>query len=57
MRMSATASALAIAWKHELLLLGEPTERTASIEEITRHEIRTLLRAVRDDDAPEVQVP
>ena len=41
------ASALSIGWKHELLLLGEPTEREASVEEITRREIQTLL--VRDD--------
>lgn len=51
------ASALAIAWKHELLLLGEPTERTASVEELIRHEMRTLLKAVRDDDIPEAQEP
>ena len=42
------ASALNVAWKHELLLLGEPTERQASIEEITKKEIATLL--LRDDD-------
>ena len=39
------AAALNIAWKHELLLLGEPTERQASVEEITREEIRDLLVA------------
>jgi len=44
------AAALSIAWKHELLLLGEPTERQASIEEITKREIATLLVRVDDDD-------
>ena len=47
------AAALNIAWKHELLLLGEPTERQASIEEITKREIATLLVRDDDDDHPE----
>lgn len=37
------ASALSIGWKHELLVLGEPTERNAlSVEEVTRQEINAL---------------
>ena len=44
------AAALNIGWKHELLLLGEPTERHANLEEITKREISTLLR--REDDEP-----
>ncbi len=32
------ASALAIGWKHELLVLGEPTERQATVEEVIRRE-------------------
>lgn len=37
------ASALQIGWKHELLLLGEPTERQANIEEITKRELARWL--------------
>lgn len=38
------AAMLNIAWKHELLLLGEPSQRTeVSVEEITKREIATLL--------------
>ena len=44
------ASALNIGWKHELLLLGEPTERQANVEEIIRRETRELLKVVNDDD-------
>lgn len=45
------ASALNIAWKHELFLLGEPTERQATtIEEVTAREIQTLLKRVEVDD-------
>ena len=43
------ASALNIGWKHELLLLGEPTERNANVEEVTRREVRELL-VVNDED-------
>lgn len=32
------AQALAIGWKHELLILGEPTERQSTIEETIRRE-------------------
>ena len=32
------AAALNIAWKHELLILGEPTERQASVEEVIRRQ-------------------
>jgi hypothetical protein len=42
------AGALNVGWKHELLLLGDPTERTASIEEITKRELATLL--IHDDE-------
>ena len=42
------ASALNIGWKHELLLLGEPTERQANVEEITKREMARWL--VADDD-------
>jgi len=44
------ASALSIAWKHELLLLGEPTERQANVEELIRRETRELLVVVDDED-------
>ncbi len=44
------ASMLQIAWRHELLLLGEPTERAElSVEEVTKREIQTLLRRVEVD--------
>jgi hypothetical protein len=37
--------------KMERLLAGEASKRTElSIEEITRHEIRTLLKVVPDDE-------
>jgi len=32
------AAALGIAWRHELLILGEPTERQASVEETIKRE-------------------
>ncbi len=45
-------AALNIAWKHELVLLGEASERTElSVEEITKSEIRDLL-VVDEDEAP-----
>jgi ATPase subunit of ABC transporter with duplicated ATPase domains len=44
------ASALSVAWKHELLLLGEPTERQANVEELIKRETRDLLMVVDDDD-------
>jgi hypothetical protein len=37
------APALSIAWKHELLLLGEPTDRQANVEEITKRELARWL--------------
>ena len=46
------ANALAIAWKHELLLLGEPTERQASVDELIKTETRELLMVVDDEDDP-----
>jgi len=47
-----TAAALSVCWKHELLLLGEPTDRqAATVEEITKREIQTLiLRDGEEDD-------
>ena len=52
------ASALNIAWKHELFLLGEPTDRQATtVEEITKREIQTLLlRDGEEDDWDEKDV-
>jgi len=45
------ASALAIAWKHELLLLGEPTERHAStVEEVTKRELDAMLLGEGEED-------
>lgn len=44
------ATALAAAWKHELLLLGEPTERSANVEELIKRETQELLRVVRSDE-------
>jgi hypothetical protein len=45
------AAMLNIAWKHELLLLGEPSERTElTVEEVTKREIETLLRRVEVDE-------
>ena len=52
------AAMLQIAWRHELLLLGEPTDRQAStIEEITKREIATLLIRDDEDDQSEAQEP
>ena len=45
------AAALSIAWKQELLLLGEPTERQANVEELIKRESRDLLKVVDDDVA------
>jgi len=46
------AAALNIGWKHELLLLGDPTERSElSVEEVTKREIHSLLTS--DDDLDE----
>lgn len=46
------ANALATAWKHELLLLGEPTERQANLEEITKRELARWLCVEEPDKAP-----
>lgn len=44
------AAALNIGWKHELLLLGDPTERSElSVEEVTKREMATLLKRVEVD--------
>jgi hypothetical protein len=45
------AAALSIAWKHELLLLGEPTERQASVEETTKREMARWLVFEDGDEA------
>ena len=45
------AMMLQIAWRHELLLLGEPSARTElTIEEVTQREIQTLLKRVEVED-------
>lgn len=50
-KASKAALMLQIAWRHELLLLGEASERTElTIEEVTSREIKTLLRRVEVDD-------
>ena len=50
-KASKAAMMLNIAWKHELLLLGEPAERPElTVEEVTKHELETLLLR---DDAPD----
>ena len=49
------ASALNIAWKHELLLLGEPTERTSNVEEIIRREYERWMGEDEDDEDPEAE--
>ncbi len=36
--------------RQERLILGEPTERQANVEEITKREIRDLVVVVDDDD-------
>ena len=50
------AGALNIAWKHELLVLGEPTDRQATVEEITKREMSRWLvvdDSEEDEDADE----
>jgi len=42
------ATALNIGWKHELLILGDPTERTSNIQEIIRGEYERW--AIRDEE-------
>ena len=50
-KASKAAAMLNIAWKHELFLLGEPSERTElTVEEITKREMETLLKRVEVDD-------
>jgi hypothetical protein len=49
------AAALAIAWKHELLLLGEPSERTElDVAQVVERESRRWLKGPagmpRDDE-------
>jgi len=44
--------ALELGIKQERLILGEPTDRTASVEELIRKETRDLLRVV-DEDEPD----
>ena len=45
------ASALSVGWKHELLLLGEPTERQSNVEEIIRREYEEWMSPEEDDGA------
>lgn len=45
------ASALNVAWKHELLLLGEATDRNATVvEEVTKREMHALLMKDEEED-------
>ena len=60
--LKAAASALSVSWRQEMLILGEPTDRqAATIEEVTKREIDTLL--LREDeeddwgDAPSAPPP
>lgn len=49
--LKAVASALSVAWRHELLLLGEPTDRQATtVEEVTKRELETLLLRDGEED-------
>lgn len=51
------AQALAIGWKHELLVLGEPTERQATVEETIRREYERWMtpgEEAEEGDEPEV---
>ncbi len=43
--------ALDLGVRQERLILGEPTERQATVEEVTKREIRELLVADDDDEA------
>lgn len=55
--LKAVTSALSTAWKQELLLLGEPTDRQAStVEEVTKREMHTLL-SVADPGEEEEEEP
>jgi len=56
--LKVAASALSIAWRQELLVLGEPTDRQAStIEEITRRELDTLLLRDGEEEDWETDAP
>lgn len=44
------AAALSIGWKHELLILGEPTERNATVEEVIKREYERWITPVEEDD-------
>lgn len=44
------AAALAIGWKHELLVLGEPTERNANVAEVIRSEYERWMVPVEEDE-------
>jgi hypothetical protein len=46
------AAALNIGWKHELLLLGEPTERQANVEELIKREYAEWMAPEEGDHAP-----
>jgi DNA-binding Lrp family transcriptional regulator len=45
------ANALATAWRHELLILGEPTERQASVEEKIKDEYQRWMEPVDEEPA------
>jgi hypothetical protein len=50
------ATALAIGWKHELLVLGEPTERQATVEEVIKREYeRWMVPSVEDAELDELE--
>ena len=49
--LKAAASALSVAWRQEMLILGEPTDRQAtSVEEVTKRELDTLLLREGEED-------
>lgn len=49
--LKAVAAALSVAWKQELLLLGEPTDRQATtVEEVTKREIQSLILGDGEED-------
>lgn len=45
------SNALQVAWRHELLLLGEPTERQASVEEVTKRELARWLKVPKSKES------
>jgi uncharacterized protein YdbL (DUF1318 family) len=56
--LKSVASALSTAWRQELLLLGEPTDRQAStIEEVTKRELDSLILREGEEDDWESDAP